>query len=516
MSCYKAPVKQADGSVKMECFDIKDKHARELIDEQQGKINEVIDTVNGITGVDGGHLATDEDIQVINDNLEQNYVKNTDLPTETKGGAVKVASYMGVGVQNELLYSVPCTDTDISEETSNNYRTLQPKHISKIVKKGLTNSTQEWTDEDKANARSTIDAVGKTDYGTTEKVGIFKLEGGTGISASGSHALYLVSATEGEINSRTSHYKPIVPGNLDYAVKKGLSDSKITWSEEEKTKARQTLGVVDSDATVDLSEINTAIATTNTNVSNLQTEVDTLETNMSSYLPLSGGTMTGDIILKEDGAIFSSDGKKIIRGSSNNEIGNTEKMLTLFGSMSKVWYNNKPLAFSSELNSLDTRVDTLESAQTTLSNTLGELDSRVDTLENNTPNVTTCTVNIIAPSGEWKSNTSDTDAWPHKAIYPYSNTIYASDDNKITDLYNTLNTLMSDTYECSALITQQFANLGTDNIYYVKLYKVDNKYYGQIIGGGTARFIISQNIFTLYSATSSTSNLTISKLEIMK
>lgn len=44
------------------CRDIKDKKSRELIAEITVKINEVTDTVNSLAGLDGGHLATDEDI----------------------------------------------------------------------------------------------------------------------------------------------------------------------------------------------------------------------------------------------------------------------------------------------------------------------------------------------------------------------------------------------------------------------------------------------------------------------
>lgn len=47
-----------------------------------------------------------------------------------------------------------------------------------------------------------------------------------------------------DINSRTSLYKPIVPNNLDYAVKVAMCDGKgAEWTEEEKAAARARLGI---------------------------------------------------------------------------------------------------------------------------------------------------------------------------------------------------------------------------------------------------------------------------------
>ena len=51
------------------CRDIKDKRGRELLAEQESKLNEVIETLNALSGTDGGHLATDEDITNLQDQL---------------------------------------------------------------------------------------------------------------------------------------------------------------------------------------------------------------------------------------------------------------------------------------------------------------------------------------------------------------------------------------------------------------------------------------------------------------
>lgn len=62
--------------------------------------------------------------------------------------------------------------------------------------------------------------VKNTDYATNEKAGVSIHKTSYGIANwSNSPVAYIVKATNAEINSRTSEYKPIVPYNLDYAVK---------------------------------------------------------------------------------------------------------------------------------------------------------------------------------------------------------------------------------------------------------------------------------------------------------
>ena len=72
-----------------ECRNVKDKKARTSIEEITTKLNEVIIIVNGITGVDGGHLATDVDIANLQEqvtalqnsvnNLDDTYAKDIDI-----------------------------------------------------------------------------------------------------------------------------------------------------------------------------------------------------------------------------------------------------------------------------------------------------------------------------------------------------------------------------------------------------------------------------------------------------
>lgn len=63
------------------------------------------------------------------------------------------------------------------------------------------------------------DYVKNTDYVTSSSPGIVKIGSGFGIWVNGNHQLYVSKATNTEIDKRVSNYTPIVPSNLDYAVK---------------------------------------------------------------------------------------------------------------------------------------------------------------------------------------------------------------------------------------------------------------------------------------------------------
>ena len=89
------------------------------------------------------------------------YVKFTDYATEDKAGVSKVKNEFGTGISGDTLYLIPAYDSDIARQTSANYRALMPRHISKIVKVGITTNTETLTDEEKASACGWLGAVKK-------------------------------------------------------------------------------------------------------------------------------------------------------------------------------------------------------------------------------------------------------------------------------------------------------------------------------------------------------------------
>lgn len=88
------------------------------------------------------------------------------------------------------------------------------------------------------------DYVKKTDYATATVAGVVKAGGGNGVYVSSSTGdLVINRATNSEIAAKTSATKPIVPSNLDYAVKTSITTNTIELTDGEKTAAQDWLGI---------------------------------------------------------------------------------------------------------------------------------------------------------------------------------------------------------------------------------------------------------------------------------
>ena len=102
-----------------------------------------------------------------------------------------------------------------------------------------------FTDADKQEiATAASEMIGQA---TDTKQGLVMVNGENGIGVNiEDGSLYIKSATEAEINGKTHSYNPIVPNNLNYAVKAGLTSNSITLSEAEKTSALNWIGAIPS------------------------------------------------------------------------------------------------------------------------------------------------------------------------------------------------------------------------------------------------------------------------------
>jgi hypothetical protein len=78
------------------------------------------------------------------------------------------------------------------------------------------------------------DYVKNTDYANTTTGGVVKTGSGLGIGITGAGAIYTIKANETEIDAKKNNYKPIVPSNLEYAVKSVGDGYYATKSEVEE------------------------------------------------------------------------------------------------------------------------------------------------------------------------------------------------------------------------------------------------------------------------------------------
>lgn len=174
------------------------------------------------------------------------YVKKDDYATADKVGLVKCASGYGIGVDKSGNVSVSRADEDTIDARTSSYKPIVPRHLDYAVMKALSDSKLEWTEEQKQAVRELLGAIGANNVDASN---------GLAVLANGS--LIISPASKAQIEKRadnaydtTSQRKPVTLTLLDYAVKKALSDCKLSgedvWTEEEKAKALELLGGVAS------------------------------------------------------------------------------------------------------------------------------------------------------------------------------------------------------------------------------------------------------------------------------
>lgn len=88
--------------------------------------------------------------------------------------------------------------------------------------------------------------VKNTDIANGTNAGVVKVNtsAGYGVGILESGVLRTVSANKGQISAKASNYMPIVPATLDYSIKVGMTTNTEEWTDEEKLKASELLGVL--------------------------------------------------------------------------------------------------------------------------------------------------------------------------------------------------------------------------------------------------------------------------------
>ena len=72
--------------------------------------------------------------------------------------------------------------------------------------------------------------------------GVAKINTVYGIGITSNGELRTSAATDAEIESKSNTAKPLVPASVDKAVREGLGNNSLTWTEAYKTSARNTIG----------------------------------------------------------------------------------------------------------------------------------------------------------------------------------------------------------------------------------------------------------------------------------
>ena len=178
-------------------------------------------------------------------NLDE-YVKNTDLASNTKAGVVRIMSDYGVMLISPTMGVIgvnSATEADIDAK-SNSYKPISPLRLDYAIKKGLADNKETWTEEEKQAARELIGSA-SNDWATTDAVGLVRVGEGLFISST-TGKLNVNAAEQRHIDAKNSNGRVITPGNLDYAVKAALTANTKNLTDEEKAAVCSWVGAVQS------------------------------------------------------------------------------------------------------------------------------------------------------------------------------------------------------------------------------------------------------------------------------
>lgn len=148
---------------------------------------------------------------------------------------------------NNQLFRVPTINNDGDK-----------KHYIVAAEGSMSQSIMDWSAwqgslEGKANKTDIPDLtnyVKNTDYATSSKHGIIKVDLATGINVDGTGKAYISKATDSLVTAKTNNYRPLTPSNIDLAVKTGITTNTIELTNEEKTNAKNWLGISDEYAKI--------------------------------------------------------------------------------------------------------------------------------------------------------------------------------------------------------------------------------------------------------------------------
>lgn len=86
------------------------------------------------------------------------------------------------------------------------------------------------------------DKIANIPVATTSALGVIMVGAGLGLSINQSTGnISIQKASDAEIIAKTNNYKAIVPVNLDVAVREGLGNNSLTWTDAYKSNARNTI-----------------------------------------------------------------------------------------------------------------------------------------------------------------------------------------------------------------------------------------------------------------------------------
>lgn len=159
--------------------------------------------------------------------------KYVDEAIETNGGKINTISVNGTNVDIDENKNV---NLELNASTVGTYSSteLDGKFNLKADKTEIPTTVASLTDAS--------EYVKFTDYAGNSVKGVVDVRAAFGMQTDEWGRIQVVKATDDEIKAKTNEYHPLVSKNVDLIVKTGLTTNALTWSEDEKTAARNLIG----------------------------------------------------------------------------------------------------------------------------------------------------------------------------------------------------------------------------------------------------------------------------------
>ena len=191
-----------------ECRDLKDKKAREDIAEITETLNMVIENVNAITGTEGGHLATDEDIETLREEIQ-----NIDM----SGKLDKVEHQAGQPARAYIVNSNGQSQMDIVPNEAKQW-TIPQRGANGVITTGEPTANNHATTKNYVDTKVNAKCDAVTGVTSCDQVYIKKADGSQGVLN------ILEASTSGTTGIPNSAY---VEGLQNQINSLGLKDTEI-------------------------------------------------------------------------------------------------------------------------------------------------------------------------------------------------------------------------------------------------------------------------------------------------
>ena len=189
------------------------------------------------------------------ENIKDDYVKRglteneTELTADEKASAKQWLGYAEPADIISAIAAIPQFKLTIVSELPETGEKMTLYFVPKTGADTDVHDEYIWIEENSkyeyvgTTAVDLTDYVKKTDFATSEKAGIAKINLAYGININ-NQALTILKASDNEVKGKGNLYRPIVPANLDLAVKTGVTTNTIELTDDEKTSARTWLGAI--------------------------------------------------------------------------------------------------------------------------------------------------------------------------------------------------------------------------------------------------------------------------------